>query len=102
MSNVVRNLGRRTEARGVDGDLVQRKDVIFMKTYNANIPVMNTDNHFVYQTRRLGSSTKCTCGADAVIMGYEAYNKYHSEFIGNEVLMCYKFFQFGFHADGSH
>jgi hypothetical protein len=49
----------------------------------------------------LGASTLCTCGSPAVTMGYHAYGRY-SSYIGNEVLCCLFFFQYGVHSDGSH
>lgn len=94
MSQVVRSVGTRNEFRTPFGYLVSRKE------YIDGVRCLNTDNHFVYRTTRLGSASLCTCGSPAVTAGYHAYKKY-SSYIGNEVLLCLSFFQEGKHADGS-
>lgn len=101
MPNVVRNIGDLKHTKNVDGRDVYRQDEIFLSSYGYHVRCLNTDNHFVYKSNKLGASTLCTCGSPAVTMGYHAYYKY-SSYIGNEVLMCHFFFQYGVHADGSH
>lgn len=100
MPHVVRNIGDLKRARNVDGETVYRQESIFLRTYGYNVPCLNTDNHFIFKSKRLGMSTLCTCGSPATLVGYHAYRKY-SSYIGNEVLCCHFFFQSGRHADGS-
>lgn len=102
MPNIVRNLGDLKRAKNVDGETVERQDYIFLPSYGYDVPCLNTDNHFVYKSKRLGASTLCTCGSPATMIGYEGYKKYVSRPLGLEVLMCHHFFQFGVHNDGSH
>lgn len=100
MPHVVRNLGDLKHARNVDGQMVYRQDEIFLQSYGYPVRCLNTDNHFVFKSHRLGAGTVCTCGSPAVTLGYHAYYKY-SSYIGNEVLCCHYFFETGRHADGS-
>lgn len=100
MPNVVRNVGTLKNARNVDGEMVYREERIFLKSYNQSCACLPTDNHFIYKSRRIGSSTLCTCGSACITVGYSQYKKY-SSYIGNEVLACQHLMQYGFHADGS-
>lgn len=101
MPNVIRHYGDLKNTRNLQGEEVQRQEYLFLKSYKQWLPCLNTDTHFVYKSNRLGSSTLCTCGSPAVVMGYDAYKKYQS-YMGNEVIMCHHFFQYGTHSDGSH
>jgi hypothetical protein len=99
MPTVVRNVGRVMKAVTSSGDTVERKEFIPMK--DGMYPCVSSDTNFIYKTRRLGATTKCTCGGDAVIVSYAQYKQYTS-YVGNEVLMCMSYAQRGCHADGSH
>lgn len=99
MAQVVRNVGRVMKATTSSGDTVERQDFIQLK--DGMHPCISSDTHFVYRTHRLGSKMLCTCGREAVIIGYQQYKQY-SSFIGNEVIMCLAYAQDGCHADGSH
>lgn len=100
---VIRNTGDPNHARTLGGVAVQRQKEIFLKTYNQWFPVLQTSMHFCFRdtSQPRGSTLFCTCGASAVIVGPEAYKKYQS-YMGNEVIACHHFIQFGRHADGSH
>lgn len=98
MPAVVRHIGDLKKAKNVDGEDVYRQD--YLPFQGKTIRVLNTDNHFMYRSRRLGSALLCTCGGQAVSVGFHAYKQY-SSFIGNEVLACYYLIHSGKHADGS-
>jgi hypothetical protein len=98
MPSVIRSVGDLKHAKNVDGEEVHRSEYL---TFHGHLtPCLNTDNHFIYRSRRIGSALLCTCGGEAVSAGYHAYKKYAS-FMGSEVLICRNFFQNGRHADGS-
>ena len=98
MPSVVRHVGDLKQATSVDGEAVYRQD--YLPFHGTLTRCLNTDTHFIYRSKRLGSSLLCTCGGEAVSAGYHAYQKY-SSFIGSEVLICHRFFRDGVHADGS-
>ena len=99
MAHVVRNVGKVMRATTSSGDVVERQERLALR--DGSYPCVMSDTHFIYRTRRLGTTTKCTCGSDAVIVGYQQYKNYEP-FIGNEVLMCMAYAQNGRHADGSY
>lgn len=100
---VIRNTGDPHHARTLAGIPVQRESKLFLRSYKQWFPVLQTSMHFCFldYTQPRGSTLFCTCGAPAVIVGYEAYRKYNS-YVGNEVIVCHNFIQYGKHADGSH
>jgi len=98
MPAVVRNVGDLKHAKNIDGEEVHRQPYIHYQ--GSMTPVLNTDNHFIYRSKRIGSSLLCTCGSQAVSVGYHTYRKYAS-YMGNEVLICYHLMSNGRHADGS-
>lgn len=100
---VIRNSGDPNHAKTLGGIPVQREKELFLKSYQQWFPILQTSMHFCFRdaSQPRGSTLFCTCGAPAVIVGYEAYKKYQS-FIGNEVIVCHHFIQYGRHADGSH
>lgn len=98
MPSVVRSIGDLKRAKNVDGEEVVRSD--FLQYHDGYTKCLNTDNHFIYRSRRVGSALLCTCGGQVVSVGYHTYRKY-SRYVGNEVLMCYYFMTDGKHADGS-
>lgn len=99
MPAVIRNVGRAKTARLRDGTEVERAERLPMQ--GDMLPCLDTDNHFIYKTKALGSAMMCTCGASAVAVGWHEYKKYAS-YMGNEVIMCYSLAQHGVHNDGSH
>lgn len=100
---VIRNVGDPNRARTLAGRDVQREKAIYLPSHHATLPVLQTSMHFCFRdaSQPRGSTLFCTCGAPAVIVGYQAYEKYNS-YIGNEVIVCMNFIQYGRHADGSH
>lgn len=99
MPAIVKHLGKVMKATTQSGDVVERREWLQLK--NGTYPCLSSETHFVYRTRRLGSTMRCTCGMEAVIVGYQQYKKY-SSYIGNEVVMCLAYAQNGAHVDGSH
>jgi hypothetical protein len=94
----VRSLGDLKRATNLDGQEVHRENYLMFQ--NQMTRCLNTDTHFLFLSKRLGSTVLCTCGSPAVTCGYHAYKQY-SSYIGNEVLVCHTFFQYGKHADNS-
>lgn len=100
---VIRNVGDPNNARTLGGVPVRREKEIFLSSYQQWFPVLQTSMHFCFRdtSQPRGSTLFCTCGAPSIIVGYEAYRKLNS-FIGNEVIACHYYIQYGHHADGSH
>ena len=104
MPKVIRNIGDPKNTITVDGEMVHRENMIYLKSYNQWFPVLNTSMHFCYKDpviRTGRSSVMCTCGSFGAVFGYEAYKGMNS-FIGNEVVACNNLMQYKAHADGSH
>jgi len=87
----------------VTGDRVERQKEIYLPSDKQWYPVLQTSMHFCFRdpTVKRGTTLFCTCGAAGIIVGYEAY-KTRSAWIGNEVISCLNYIQYGRHADGSH
>lgn len=98
MPSVVRSIGDLKHAKNVDGQEVYRRE--YLDFQGKPTKCLNTDTHFMYKSKRIGSSVLCTCGGQGVTVGYHAYKEF-SSYIGNEVLACYYFIKSGRHADGS-
>jgi hypothetical protein len=98
MPSIIRNVGRAKTARLPNGEVVERAE--FLPMYGERLPCLDTDTHFIYKTKRLGSAALCTCGSAAGTVSYREYYKY-SSYMGNEVIMCLSLAQMGSHADGS-
>lgn len=97
---VIHQYGRPMKARLHNGDVAERKDAIYVPSYNAVYSVLEYDNHFVYYHKQIGSTLMCTCGSPAAAFGYSVYRKYCS-YMGERVLGCIHHLQTGKHADGS-
>lgn len=102
-NNIIRKHNDPNNAITLGGITVRREEKIFLPSYKQWFPVLPTSMHFCFRdaSHPRGSTLFCTCGAPAIIVGFEAYNK-HSSYIGNEVIACHSFIQYGRHADGSH
>lgn len=100
---IIRNHNDPNRARTLNGVEVQREKEIYLPSHHAVLPVLQTSMHFCFRdaSQPRGSTLFCTCGAAAIVIGYEGYKRYQS-WIGNEVIACHNFIQFGRHADGSH
>lgn len=96
---VVRNVGDLKSVQIADGSVVERKAYLYF--HGDFVACLNTDTHFLYKTNRLGSSVLCTCGGQGVSVGWHEYQKHTSQFLGNEVLMCFYYVKDKMHADGS-
>lgn len=103
MPNIIRRAGDARDTRTLNGREVRRQDSIYLKSHNAVIPVLQTSMHFCYHdgSRPRGTTLFCTCGSPAIVVGYEAYRNLNS-YIGNEVIACHSYIQYGKHSDGSH
>jgi len=85
----------------LDGERIEREDIIFVDSEKAWFYTIDTDNHFVFrQGRRRGSTLMCTCGGSAGIFMYDAYMKYSSTNRGR-IIACITHMNTGLHADGS-
>lgn len=100
---VIRNHNDPNHARTLGGRDVYREKEIYLPSYHSNLPVLQTSMHFCFRdaSQPRGSTLFCTCGSPAIVVGYEGYKMYQS-FIGNEVISCLHFIQYGRHSDGSH
>jgi hypothetical protein len=103
MPQVIRNTGDPNHARTLNGKPVQREKELWLPTYQSYIPVLQTSMHFCYRDPSVprGTTLFCTCGAIAVVVGYEAYRHLQS-YMGNEVIVCLNYIQYKTHSDGSH
>lgn len=103
MSRVIRNTGDPHRAKTLNGKDVERQKEIWIPSYHAYIPVLQTSMHFCYRdpSNPRGTTLFCTCGSAAVVVGFEAYRKLNS-FMGHEVMVCLYYIQYGVHSDGSH
>ena len=103
MPQIIKHFNSPKEAITLGGKSVHREKMIFLPSHRQWFPVLQTDLHFCFRdaSHARGTTLFCTCGSPAIIIGYEAYQKYQS-YIGNEVIACHHFIQFGVHSDGSH
>lgn len=103
MPTVIRNHNDPNHATTLNGIPVQREKFIYLPSHQTSLPVLQTSMHFCFRdaSRPYGSTLFCTCGAMAIVVGYEAY-KDKNAFIGSEVIVCHNYIQYGSHADGSH
>lgn len=102
-NNIIRNHNDPNTATTLGGIEVKREKEIFLRSYQQTFPVLQTSMHFCFYdpSVRAGTTLFCTCGAPGILVGYHAYGRYNS-FIGNEVIACHHFIQYGVHNDGSH
>ena len=102
-NNIIKHHNDPTFAFTVRGDRVERQKEIFLPSDKQWYPVLQTSMHFCFRdpSVKRGTTLFCTCGAPAIIVGYEAYGKW-SSWMGNEVMSCHHFIQYGVHSDGSH
>jgi hypothetical protein len=100
MPAVVRNVGTARSTKNVDGETVYREEQIYLPSHQQWYSMLDTDNHFIYKSRRIGASVLCTCGSPAITVSYPTYRKL-SSFIGLEILVCQSLITNGKHADGS-
>lgn len=98
---IVRSVGDRNRVVANGKEFTRQKSIIIPGMENKNIQCAPYDNHFIFRdTRSLGWTLFCSCGAPAVVVGYNAYRKDASKNQG-ELLVCYAHAQTNRHADGS-
>lgn len=91
----------RAKVAYLEGERIDREDLIFVPSERGWFPTIDTDNHFVYrQGKRLGSSLMCTCGSSAGIYLPDVYMRFTSVNKGRMVC-CNSFMQTNRHGDGS-
>lgn len=102
-NKIIRSHNDPKKAVTLAGIEVRREERIFLPSYQGWFPVLQTSMHFCFRDASMprGTTLFCTCGSPAIIVGYDAYKK-HSSYLGNEVISCHSFIQYGQHADGSH
>ena len=102
-NNVIKHHNDPKHAVTLHGDNVERQVQIFLPSYRAWLPVLQTSMHFCFRDPSVprGTTLFCTCGSPAIIVGFEAYKKYNA-YMGMEVISCHYFIQYGVHSDGSH
>lgn len=105
MPKIIRNHNDPNSAVTLNGRRVERLKEIYLpsEAYRRALPVLQTSMHFCFRDPDVarGTTLFCTCGSPAIIIGYDAYKK-HSSYLGNEVISCHSFIQYGVHSDGSH
>ena len=103
MSKIIRNHNDPSHAITLNGVPVQREKEIYLPSHQAILPVLQTSMHFCFRDPSIprGTTLFCTCGSFAVVAGYESYKSLNA-YIGNEVIVCHNYIQFGSHSDGSH
>ena len=78
-----------------EGKTCERAQSIFMRDYGL-VKCTPYDNHFIlYDPSHIGWTTFCTCGAPAVITGYDVYKKDASP--QGLLLLCLQHAQTGEH-----
>ena len=97
--NVIKHYGRPMEAISLSGERIYREDRIFVSSHQTWYETMPYDNHFVYHTKRIGTSLLCTCGSPAIVVDYGTYKKYSS--YRGQLIVCQTQIQTGKHADRS-
>lgn len=103
MASIIKHWNDPNNAITLGGKPVRREQQIFLPSHKQWFPVLQTSMHFCFRddSQPRGSTIFCTCGAFAVVAGYDSYKKYNS-YVGNEVIVCHNFITYGRHSDGSH
>lgn len=103
MPQVIKHFNDPNHAITLGGKTVVREKEIYLPSQRVIFPVLQTSMHFCFRdaSNPRGTTLFCTCGAIAVIIGYQNY-KHLTSYIGNEVIACHHLITYGNHADGSH
>lgn len=104
---IVRNIGDATKAQLPTGEMVERKEHIWVDGQGL-IKCAPYELHFIYElpSQYKGWGLYCTCGSIAGVVDYKAYSKLATP--GNRMIMCLHHTStknndtWGEHADGSH
>lgn len=72
---IIRHYGKPKEGELPDGFKVYARDKFWVDEYNAFIPAVPYDNHFLYEVpvRYVGSSIRCSCGSFGCVVGLSGY-----------------------------
>lgn len=78
--NIIRHRGQLNRAQLPDGTWVERTDKLWVDEYGTFIKVLYDPDHFIFQIPNhmvkagyIGPLYKCTCGADAIVVGMSGY-----------------------------
>lgn len=97
---VVKVAGRARRAN-LDGETIERTELIFVPTERGWFRTLDTHDHFCYYNRhKFGATLMCSCGSIAGIYNYEAYRQFQSENMGR-IICCVSLVENRKHADGS-
>ena len=98
--SVIKVAGQAKRAN-MDGITFYRQDEIFLSSYKQWFRQLPTYDHFCFQQEhRYGAGLLCSCGSPAAVFHYDAYQRFHSTYIG-DVIACVSLIQYNKHADGS-
>lgn len=100
--SIIKHAGIVSSAVTLDGKQVYRTDKIWW--VDKLVDVVQYDNHFIYpdMSKKRGRWwAMCTCGAPAVVVGYNAYKQDASPTATGEMVVCMFHAQNGKHSDGS-
>jgi hypothetical protein len=98
---VIRVYGK-AKVANLQGETIEREDVIFVPSERGHFRTIDTQDHFVYRRKHgtVGSTLMCTCGSIAGIFGFEAYSQFQSTNMGR-LICCVTHMNTGRHADGA-
>lgn len=101
MPNVIKIYGKAKHVN-LNGELIDREDVIFVKSEQGWFRIIDTVEHFCFRRKRgtFGSTLMCSCGSIAGIFGYPAYQQFQSENMG-KLICCVTYINTRKHADGT-
>lgn len=99
--SVIRQFNSPNKATTVDGDVVVRKNELWIDEWGTFVKCAPYDTHFIYKdpSNKIGRwLLMCSCGAPSVVVGYNAYKKDASN--EGALIVCYFHAIKGRHADG--
>lgn len=102
MIRIVRQIGKPRVFKDQNGQWVEAKEKIFIPEWGVDIPTAPYDNHSIYETGLTAPGTlpyMCTCGSNAVIVGFNVYKGQASK--QGALFVCHSHASTGKHADGS-
>ena len=100
--SIIKHRGDPTSATTLDGIKVSKEESLFVPEWGTSVKAADYGNHFLYldNSKKIGRWwAMCTCGAPAVIVGYDAYK--HDASKGGALVVCKDHAGTGRHADGA-